>query len=118
MMQNNNDNEKIIKFLSLGTFYSDYLHPAVQNLARTLTDQANKAYIIQRNKFAEKAVYAIQDAIIKREERIASYKKAAQRTLALKEGELRRAGYINGTILVYFILIFGVLVALGLIIAK
>ncbi len=116
MMQNNN--EKILKFLGNGTSYYHYLNPATQDAVDRLTDQANKAYVLEQNEFAKQAVFTIQDAISKREERIASYEKAAQRTLALKEGEQRRAGYINGTILVYFILIFGVLVALGLIIAK
>lgn len=110
----NQNNSNIVNIAVFGNQYYNYLSLSAQKTVNQITQFANQAYIL--NGSTESVILAIQEAQMKRDSKKQAMVDAYERKLVREENERVRAGYINGTILVYFILVFGVLIALGLII--
>lgn len=110
----NNQNANLADIAVYGNLYYNYLNLAVQETVNKIIQFANQAYVFNRS--TGEIVDAIQEAQMKRDAKKKALNDAYERKLVREENERVRAGYINGTILVYFVLIFGVLIALGLII--
>lgn len=115
--ENMENQSKLLVLVGDGNQYLPYLNSSVQYAVGKYTELAQRAYVSGKgNETAAAAIMAIQDAYAKKEAK--EMKKINDENLRLTRQlqSERRAGYINGTIVVYFVLLFGVLIALGLII--
>ncbi len=112
----NKQNSNLVDIAVFGNEYYNYLGLSAQKTVNQITEFAKQAYVLKGSPYAEDIVMAIQDAQMKRDSKKQAIVDAYERKLVREEKERIHAGYINGTILVYFVLVFGVLIALGLII--
>ena len=113
-----NQNEKAInatKVVAFGGIYEKYLSDNALKTVNKLTYDVNQAYI-QGTPHAEAAIIAMEEAKQHFEEKNKKKENISVRTRKLGDHAAGVAGFINASILIYFILIFGVLIALSLII--
>ena len=107
--------EEATIIVGYGNVYQKYMDSKTLETVETLTNMAQQAYIAGAPE-SESNIIKIQEIQEK------YYKKQQEkadlnvRKLRIENGTERLAGYINASILIYFILIFGVLIALSLII--
>jgi len=97
-----------------GFYYENYLSPEARD---NVNDVINEAQLraMQGDIESQAILKDVQDVMDMREKQVLKEEQNFQRTLKNQEREEKRAGYINASIILYFVLLFGVLLASALI---
>ncbi len=110
-MNQNNRAEKATKIIAYTKVFREYTSANVISIADKLERDAEQAYVMGSSG-AEAAIITIQEVARRHEEK--EIGRRNQNTRVRTPDGI--SGFINASILIYFILIFGVLIALSLII--
>lgn len=97
-----------------GVYYENYLTPEARDNVQEIISEAQMRSI-QGDVESQEILSEVQTIANQREEQVVAEEKSYQRTLQKKEQEEKRAGFINASIILYFVLLFGVLIASALI---
>lgn len=101
-------------FIADGFTYENYLTPEARaNLEEAFNEVQYRA--IEGDIKEQEILNEVKKISEDREERVIKEEQEYKRTLQRKEQDERRSGFINASIILYFVLVFGVLIATALI---
>ncbi len=109
--------QKLKTMVEDGVKYETYLTPETREVVSEIALQATLS-MENGNKEAQDIVNTLREAELEREALVKKEEMEYRKILRREENEERRAGYIHASILLYFIFIFGILIATTLLIFK